>query len=171
VEEPGSIQRPMLPVFAPPSRPALVGVTGRLLAAAVAVGCLVVLIIAAYLVPDPAGIGTEPRLGMPVCGFEQSTDLPCAGCGLTTSFNHAVRWQWHKAIWVQPLGAALALSTCVAVWVGGFVAATGRPIYRLLLPRGGGSDATIVVLIVGFGILAWGWKILARLTGIDGTDW
>ncbi len=158
-----------LPVLTPPLAPVRVGVLGRWFALAIAGACLAVLIVAAYLAPDPAGVGTTVRVGLPPCEFLERTGIPCAGCGLTTSFNHAVRWQWLHAIWVQPLGAALAFAAALAVWIAGYIATTGRPVHGLIARGFAGHGVSLVVGIVGFAIAAWGWKIALTLLDRAGT--
>ena len=162
---------PTLPILEPPRTPVRVDVAGRWLAAGIAAACLGVLLAAAYLAPDPAGVGTTHRLGMPPCGFRVNTGLPCAGCGFTTSFNHAVRWRWDKAVWAQPMGAALAGATVLGFWAAAYVAVTARPVHRLAARGLVGRGTRLVVLGVGFGIAAWGFKIAVTLAGIDGTGW
>ena len=144
---------------------------GRLIAAGVATACLCVLLAAAYLAPDPAGVGTTTRLGMEPCAFKTRTGLPCAGCGLTTSFNHAVRWEWLKSLWVQPLGTLLVLGTLATFWIGVLIAATGQPAHRTLTRGIAGREVRLIVGLVGFGIVAWGFKIGLTLLEWDGTNW
>lgn len=133
-----------------------------------ALACLLVLVVAAYLEPDPAGVGTKARLGIRPCGFLQATGLPCAACGMTTSFNHFVRAQWLKSLWVQPMGFVLAAATCAAFWAAAYIAVTGRPAHRLHKRLPG---VKLLVLGVGIGIAAWAWKIGLTLAGIAGTRW
>ena len=133
-----------------------------------AAACLAVLVVAAYLHPDPAGVGTTTRLGMRPCGFLQTTKLPCAACGMTTSFNHFVRGDWDKSLWTQPMGFFLAVATCCAFWASVYISLTGRPAHRLLkrLPA-----VKLIVLAVGFGIAAWAFKIGLTLSGAADTRW
>jgi hypothetical protein len=137
----------------------------RVLAFAIAGCCLAVLIVAVRLPPSHAGVATHRQLGLPECTFLARTGLPCVSCGMTTSFSWFVRGNLLASFYVQPMGAVLAILTCCAVWVGFYVACTGRPIYRLLglIP----SRYTLLPLL-GFTVLAWGWKILIHLTGHDG---
>lgn len=70
-----------------------------------------VLILAALLQPSPTGLGTHQQLGLPPCGFQWLTELPCPSCGLTTSFSYFVRGNWLRCIAANPLGLPLALVT------------------------------------------------------------
>lgn len=155
-------------IFAPLTEPVRLSIRGRAAAALVSAGCLLVLLIAAYLEPDPAGVGTTTRLGIRPCGFLQQTGLPCAACGMTTSFNHFVRGQWIRSIWVQPMGFVLAVATVATFWGATYIAATGRPAHRLLRRLPG---AKLLVAAAAMGIVAWGWKIALTLGGVAHTHW
>jgi len=155
-------------IFAPLSGPMRLSISGRLWAALTAAGCLAVLAAAAYLEPDPAGVGTTARLGLAPCGFLKSTGLPCAACGMTTSFNHAVRFEWLKSVWAQPMGFLLAMATCATFWSALYIALTGRPAHRLLRRLPG---VKLLIAAVAFGIAAWGFKIALTLGGIADTQW
>jgi hypothetical protein len=138
---------------------------GRVIALLVALGCLVVLILAATLPPSPSGMGTHLSMGMGRCGFLERTGLPCPSCGMTTSFAWFTRGNLLASFYVQPMGAVIAIGAALTVWGGLYVAMTGRPVYRLfrLLPGRYGF-----LCLMMFAILAWGWKILIHLNGWDG---
>ncbi|MFO0838098.1 MAG: DUF2752 domain-containing protein [Phycisphaerae bacterium] len=95
-------------------------------AALVALGGLAVLATAAWLKPDPRGMGTHEQLGGGGCGFLLLTKLPCPTCGMTTAFAHTVRGQFFSAIWAQPAGFVLALATVAAVAFSIRTLITGR---------------------------------------------
>ena len=162
---------PPLPILEPPRGVVRVPGRGRLVAAGIAGACLLVLLVAASLAPDPAGVGTQGRLGMETCGFLRATGLPCAGCGMTTSFNHAVRWRFDKALWAQPMGLALAAGTVLAFWGSAYVAATGRPVHRLLSRGLAGQGVKVAVGTVAAFLVAWAFKITLTLAGAAGTNW
>ena len=114
------------------------------------------LIVAAGLVPAAAGMGTHRQLGLPSCSWPVAFGVPCITCGMTTSFALAVRAQFVAAAAAQPAGLLLALSAALAVVVGVWGAASGRPVHRMLQPFA--SVRTLVLAGVVLG-LAWGWKI------------
>jgi hypothetical protein len=128
-------------------------------------GCLIVLILAAWIDPDRRGMGTHEQIGMQPCGFLQATGLPCGSCGMTTSFAHAVRGNVIAASYVQPLGCLLAIATSMTFWIASHAAVTARPAYRLLrrLPAGWTIGVSLTIFV-----LAWGWKMFLVLRGIDG---
>lgn len=138
---------------------------GRLLAAAVAIGCLSLLVVAAFLPPSPDGLGTHTQLGLQQCGFLLRTGLPCPSCGMTTSFAWFVRGNIVASFYVQPMGMILALLCGMSFWTSAYVAVTGRPVYRLVssLP----PKYHLFPLLV-FALMAWGWKIFIHLHGMDG---
>lgn len=165
---PGSGTRPdaaMPPIYSPVFAAGRSSWTGRGLALAMAAVCAWVLITAARVTPSHTGVGTHEDLGFATCGWLMRTGVPCLTCGMTTSFAHFVRGQVLASIYVQPMGAVLAILTCVCFWIGLYVAVTGRAVYNLLrfLPT-----TRLLFLLLGFALLAWGWKIFLRIKGIDG---
>jgi hypothetical protein len=62
---------------------------------------------AVWLKPDPRGLGTHEQLHFPPCTLHRVTGVPCPGCGMTTAFAAAVRFQFVAAFWANPLGLLL----------------------------------------------------------------
>lgn len=124
----------------------------RFWASIVFVGCAAVLSLAAYLKPDPSGMGTHCQLGLGRCGMLATTGLPCPTCGMTTAFANAVRGRFVAALLAQPTGLVLALATMAALLVSAWTVVFGR------LPRDGvwlpGPYATCLTLLV---LLLGGW--------------
>jgi hypothetical protein len=71
--------------------------------------------LAGVLSPDPSGMGTHQRLGLPPCTMLQYTGIPCPFCGMTTSFSHMAHGQPLQAAQAQPMGVVLFLLTVAAV--------------------------------------------------------
>jgi hypothetical protein len=65
------------------------------------------------LEPNPRGYGTHQSLGLPPCTFRALFNIPCPGCGMTTSFSHFVRGNVRQAALANVGGVVLAL-VCVA---------------------------------------------------------
>jgi len=129
----------------------------RLTALVLFVPCAVVLCVAAWLTPDGAGHGTHTQLGLSACGFVERTGMPCATCGMTTSFAHAADGNLIGAFVTQPAGATLAVIMAMVGLVSGYAMVTGvslLPAFQLAWrPR----------VIVLFGVLvmgAWLYKIV-----------
>jgi hypothetical protein len=144
------------------------GVLGRLLAGLVAAAALGVLLVAAWLPPNPSGVGTHTSLRilrLQPCPFLARTGIPCVTCGFTTSFAWLARGNLVASAYVQPMGFVLAIMTAICFWASLYVMVTGKPVYRLLglLP-----DRYYGVPLIGLAILAWGWKIFIHVHGIDG---
>ena len=145
--------------------PASLGATGRLVALALAVGSFALLCIAAKLTPSPDGMATHTQLHLQHCGFLESTGLPCPSCGMTTSFSWFARGNIVASAYVQPMGIMLAILAAATVWIGSYVAITGKPVYRLVsdLP----AKYHVFPLMI-LALAAWAWKIFIHLHGIDG---
>jgi len=142
-----------------------VAVTGRLVSAGIAAACLVLLLVAASLVPSSSGVGTHMALGLQQCQFLARTGLPCPGCGMTTSFSWFVRGNIEASLYVQPMGCVLALLVGATFWAAIYVAVSGRPAYRLaqrIPPR------YYLWYLPSLAIVAWAWKIWIRVHRVDG---
>jgi hypothetical protein len=153
-------------IYTPIVRPQKVSPYARLVALAVAALAVAPLVIAVNLRPSPSGVGTHLSMGFQRCAFLTQTGLPCPSCGMTTSFAHFVRGQWLASLYVQPGGFFLALLCGALFWAALYMAITARPIHRLVNQLPGGIKTLPIVL--GFFILAWGWKIFIHLRGVDG---
>ena len=137
----------------------------RLVAFGIAIACLAMLVTATRLSPSPEGHGTHTQIGLQNCAFFTNTGLPCPSCGMTTSWSWFVRGNVVASLYVQPMGTILAIIALWCVWVGFYVAFTGKAVYRLLRVVPGRYFCVPLVL---FGIMAWGWKIYIHLAGMDG---
>jgi hypothetical protein len=142
-----------------------VSIWGRLFSLALALGCLTVLIIAARLEPSPTGVGSHREMGLQSCQLLNRSGLPCPSCGMTTSFTWFVRGNLVASAYVQPMGMVVALATACCVWIGAYIAITGRPVHRLLLQL---PARAWLIGLLSFTIAAWAWKIFIHLNGMDG---
>ncbi len=156
------IQNPSGTAGAAGRDPAAVPFVDRLPALAVFLVSAGVLAVAMLLTPNTrAGVGTHTALGLPACGLYETTGIPCATCGMTTSFSLAAHGHPVAAFINQPAGALLALLTAMAAVLSGYALLTGMsltPIAAALWrPR---------AVLTGIGILliAWVYKIVV-LTG------
>lgn len=144
---------PVRTVAPPHSRPATEWAPNRrAIPAAVFAPALGMLIVAAMLKPDPAGVGTHAQLGLPACQWLVMTDRPCPTCGMTTAFSHAAHGEMAAAFATQPAGAVLAIATAMAAILGAYAMLTGmslKPIGKML-----GRPWTFIGLGV---VVAGGW--------------
>lgn len=137
----------------------------RGVALAIGLGCLAVLLRAATLPPSASGLGTHTAMGLNRCTFIDRTGLPCPSCGMTTSFAWFARGNLAASLYVQPMGALLALAAAMCVWGGLYIAFTGRPVYRLLRVLPG---RYFLMPAMGLAVLAWAWKIFLQINRLDG---
>jgi hypothetical protein len=100
----------------------------RAVAAAVLLGGVLICGIMALTPPDPTGMGTHERWGLPPCSMMERTGWPCPSCGMTTSFAHAVRGQWGAALRVQPAAALMAAAMFLIMGLAAWVLIGGRPL-------------------------------------------
>ncbi|HEV2292772.1 MAG TPA: DUF2752 domain-containing protein [Tepidisphaeraceae bacterium] len=137
----------------------------RLIALIVSMACLAMLITAVIISPDRSGTSSHVQLGLSECHFLRTSNLPCPSCGMTTSFAWFVRGNLLASLYIQPMGTFLATAATITFWAALYIAATGKPVHRLLA----GLPSSYYVLVpVGIGIAAWGWKIFIHLRGMDG---
>lgn len=112
--------------------------------------------IAAWLAPDPAGVGTHRQLGLPPCGFLLATGVPCPTCGMTTAVSLLMHARPVDSLLTQPLGALLGVLLFVASVLGAWSAATGRWVevdwYRV-------SPVWMAFCLGAVIVLSWGAKI------------
>ncbi|MBC7834046.1 MAG: DUF2752 domain-containing protein [Phycisphaerales bacterium] len=129
----------------------------RAAGAAIAVGCLALLVVSAWLRPEGAGHGTHEQLGLPACGWAVATGYPCPTCGMTTAFAHAADLELGRAIVAQPFAAAAALATAAAFWAGLHVAVFGSRLGRI-----GGKllSARVLWWIAGAWGASWAYKVI-----------
>jgi hypothetical protein len=60
-----------------------------------------------WITPDPRGVGTHEQLGMRPCMTMDLWNLPCPGCGVTTSVTLAAQGHFASSIQNQPFGFAV----------------------------------------------------------------
>ncbi len=71
------------------------------------------LILPFFLTPSPAMAGTHTQLWLPPCLFLRLTSIPCATCGLTTSFAALAHGQIGLALRAHPFGAVIYIYTAL----------------------------------------------------------
>lgn len=128
----------------------------RIGAGVIAVMCLTVLSLGAWLNPSPQGHGTHKQLGLAPCMWAVALDKPCPTCGMTTSFSHAGEGSWIQAAKTQPMGMLLVLITATVFWGASVQAITGARINTVIQP----ALRPRVFLILGIALVgAWIYKI------------
>jgi hypothetical protein len=130
-------------------------------AALVLGACLGLLSVAAWLTPDPRGLGTHEQLGHPPCLTMMAWGVPCPTCGMCTAFAHAVRGEVLRAFHAQPAGLALAMVTVVSGLASGLALVTGRTA-RVPWVR----TTRIAAIAVSILLAGWGYKVLMTWFGL-----
>ena len=89
---------------------------------------LVLLIVAAWLKPNPAGLGTHTQLGLPGCTMYTLLGIRCPGCGMTTSWAYALKGDLPSAIHAN-VGGVLLCFLAVAMFPSlMWISIRGRPL-------------------------------------------
>ena len=115
------------------------------------------LTVGAQLDADAAGYGTHVQLGMAPCGFLTSCGIPCATCGMTTAFTHAVHGNLFAALAVQPAGALFALLVAVVAIISGYALVAGF----CLAPLGCWLWRPRLAMVLGATVVAsWAYKVI-----------
>jgi hypothetical protein len=82
-------------------------------------GLVAVAILGILVHPDPRGFGTHEQLGLPPCKPMVWWNVPCPGCGVTTSVSLAAHGHFWASIRNQPFGFVVAmLLPAFAAWCG-----------------------------------------------------
>jgi len=134
----------------------------KIIQAALLVGCIGTGILGSMLEPDPSGVGTHTRLGLPPCGFYTVTGIPCPTCGVTTSFVEAAHGRFKKSFFTQPLGLFVFAGICAGVIILTAALATNKSLFRLKLPV---SACTMAIVILAVVVFSWIYKIYICLRG------
>ena len=128
----------------------------RIGAGVIAIMCLSVLSIAAWLVPASQGHGTHTQLGLSPCVWAATLNRPCPTCGMTTAFTHAGEGHWLQAAKTQPMGTLLVLMTATIFWGSSVQAIGGARFNSIIQPALRPRNFFIFgILLLG----AWFYKI------------
>jgi hypothetical protein len=87
----------------------------------------ILLLVAAWLTPDPTGQGTHTQLGLPGCTMFTVIGIRCPGCGMTTSWAHTLNGDIGNAIRANTGGLLLCLISMVASPALLWLAIRGKP--------------------------------------------
>ena len=121
---------------------------------------VLVLALARWLTPDPAGVGTHIQLGLEPCAFMQWLELPCPMCGMTTTFSLMAHLRPIDALINQPFGVILFTMTvsAVAIALGEIVDPKKRRIRMMEWTYG--KEVSIVTAFLVTMLAAWAYKIV-----------
>ncbi len=110
------------------------------------ISILAVFCAAAWIHPDPSGVGSHTQLHLPPCGFYEVFHKPCPSCGMTTAFAWIMHLHPVEAFHAQPAGVAVFLAALFLFIYLPFAWARRRPPITIL-------EAPAFV-IVTFGLIA-----------------
>lgn len=127
----------------------------RVVALGVSGAMAAILVVGAWLQPDPAGHGSHMQLGLPPCAWAAVLHAPCPTCGMTTAVSLAARGRLWDSFATQPFGLVVALAAAVGFWSGLHVAVTGSQLGRVY-----GRLMTPAVLwsVAALAAAAWAYK-------------
>jgi hypothetical protein len=83
---------------------------------------LAMLALAAWLSPNPRGLGTHHQLGLPPCTLRVMAGMRCPSCGMTTSWAYLVRGRIVPAFAANSGGALLGI---LAITLGPWMLVSG----------------------------------------------
>ena len=137
--------------------PKKLSISCRLIASGV---FLAILMVFAFLWICSRGY-VEPEIFLGVCGFKQHFQLPCVGCGITTSAIAFVSGNIVDSFYIQPAGGVLCtISAGIGVY-SLLIAAFGVDFG--LLRKFSFSKSWKYLLIAGIVVFTGGWAVtLAR---------
>jgi Protein of unknown function (DUF2752) len=115
-----------------------------------------VLGVARILHPSENGVGTHQQLGLPPCFFLSFTGFPCPACGLTTSFAHTVRFNFHEAFTTQPFGLFACLATALLIPLSFYLMRRRVAWMSFITARG---SNVVMYSTIALMILGWIYKI------------
>lgn len=129
----------------------------RLFSLAALAPSLALLVVAARLEPDPAGMGTHRQLGLGPCTFLTLTGWPCPTCGMTTCFSLAAHGRFLDAFLNQPFGLVLFVVDLAVVVVALLELAAPRGRWRRIWAWLMEREGTVaLLLLLGMGV---GWAV------------
>jgi len=130
----------------------------RLAIAVAGTGLMVLLSVAAWLEPSPAGLGTHQQLGLPPCTFRVVFGVRCPSCGMTTAWANVMELRMGEAVRANSGGTLLAILALMATpWLL-LSAAVGR--WILVAP----NDLVLVIVagvFVAVTLADWAWRMMA----------
>ena len=122
------------------------------------------LLVAAWLKPDPAGLGTHTQLGLPGCTMHSIVGMRCPGCGMTTSWAHTMNGNLSSAISANVGGVLLCFLTISAIPCFLWMAIRGK---SLSGSWHASVATTILVIAVSIAIAEWMFRGCRRFLSLE----
>ncbi len=124
----------------------------------VVMALLLVYTLSFFLEPDPSGVGTHTKLGLPACRSVAWFGVPCPFCGMTTSFALMAKGRFIDAFACQPAGALGFVVGIIALLANVLIMLTGVGLEFFTRFRRSALVFATVVLA-----LSWIYKIIIYL--------
>ena len=113
---------------------------------------LVLLIVAAWLKPNPAGLGTHTQLGLPGCTMYTLLGIRCPGCGMTTSWAYTLKGDLSSALHAN-VGGVLLCFLAVATFPSlMWISIRGRPFTKRWFTQ---VAITVLLIAIFISIVEW----------------
>jgi hypothetical protein len=129
------------------------------LAAALLVPTATVLGLAAWLTPDPTGVGTHIQLGLEPCIMMSWLTLPCPMCGMTTTFSLMAHLRPIDAFLNQPFGVVLFGMTFATVVIALMEIVRPKKRWMAIISRMNGREQWYIAGFLLMMLTAWAYKI------------
>ena len=114
-----------------------------------------VLALCLWVRPDPRGVGTHTRFGLPRCGYLATHGVPGPFCGATTSLCWFVRGELHKGLHVHPMGFVTGFVLVLSIPFSMVSALMGWPwlahLRKISLP----GWTALVCVFLGLFLVGW----------------
>ncbi|MEW6758986.1 MAG: DUF2752 domain-containing protein [Acidobacteriota bacterium] len=120
-------------------------------------GFAAVLALAAWLPPDPSGVGTHTGLHLPPCTFYAVFHKPCPSCGMTTAFSLLLHGRPLEALRAQPAGVAVFAAGLWAWLYLPLAWRRRRPLEHIFDTR---AFVPVVLSLIVLILAVWGWRML-----------
>mgnify|MGYP002008941904 CR=1 FL=1 len=120
-----------------------------------------VLVLARWLTPDPAGVGTHTQLGLEPCAVLTWADFPCPMCGMTTTFSLLAHFRPVDAVVNQPFGVVLFAMTVMTAAISLLEIAHPQNRWDRLLQRIDGHEVALSSCLIAGLMAGWAYKIIA----------
>lgn len=112
----------------------------------------VLLAIAAWLKPNPSGMGTHTQLGLPGCSLFTLVGIRCPGCGMTTSWAYAMKADFTNAIGANVGGVLLCLLSVAVFPCLMWMSIRGQTINSRWFAQ---VVVTVLVIAISISIIEW----------------
>ncbi len=131
-------------------------------------GSTSILVLAAWLSPNPEGLGTHTALGLSPCVVWSALGVPCPMCGVTTTFSLMADFRPLAALINQPFGVVLFVITVGIAMIAGMEVCKPNKRWVWLSRQLLGREVAFVGLLFVTMITAWVYKVVITSNFLSG---